>query len=153
MGAASVNASTRTRAVVGVLLFALLFYFALIGYRGAFLLTQSRWILKVLGAAVLVLPLIGIYVVVAELRFGRQAQRLTAELGPSADALELPRRPSGRIDRDAADAIFARQRAAVEAEPGDWRGWYRLSEAYDAAGDRRRAREALRTAIAHHDAG
>lgn len=141
------SASTRTRAVVGVLLFALLFYFGLIGYRGVFLLTQSRWILKVLGAAVLVLPLIGVYVVVAELRFGRQAQRLTAELGRSTDALELPRRPSGRVDRDAADAIFAEQRRAVEADPTDWRGWYRLSEAYDAAGDRKRAREALRKAI------
>lgn len=131
-----------------MLLFALLFYFGLIGYRGVYLIGQSRWILKVLGAAVLVLPLIGIYVVVAELRFGRQAQRLTAELGLSVDALELPRRPSGRVDRDAADAIFARQRTAVEADPDDWRGWYRLSEAYDAAGDRKRAREALRTAIA-----
>ena len=139
--------SGRSIAVVGVLLFALAVYFGLIGYRGVYLLTQSRWILKVLGAAVLVLPLIGCYVVAAELRFGRQAQRLTAELGQTEDALDLPRRPSGRVDRNAADEIFSRQREQVLADPGDWRGWYRLAEAYDAAGDRKRAREALRAAI------
>ena len=142
--------SRRSAAVIGLLLFALLFYFGLIGYRGVYLLTQSRWDLKVLGAAVLVLPLVGIYVVGAELRFGRQTQRLTRDLGPSPDAIELPRRPSGRVDRDAADAIFDRQRRSVENDPADWRGWYRLAEAYDAAGDRRRAREAMRTAIERH---
>ncbi len=141
----------RTRIVVGVLVGALLFYFALIGYRGVYLLSQSGWVDRLLGGAVLVLPLIGIWVVVAEIRFGRSAQRLTDELGPSSDALELPRRPSGRVDHDAADAVFARQRSVVQDDPQDWRGWYRLGEAYDAAGDRRRAREALRTAIAHHD--
>lgn len=144
--------SRRNVAVVGVLLFALVVYFGLIGYRGVYLLTESRWVLKVLGAAVLVLPVIGCYVVIAELRFGRQAQRLTAQLGSSTESLEIPRRPSGRVDRDGADAIFDEQRRRVQADPGDWRGWYRLAEAYDAAGDRKRAREALRTAIQHHNA-
>jgi Flp pilus assembly protein TadD len=36
----------------------------------------------------------------------------------------------------------------VERAPDDWRGWFRLAQAYDLAGDRKRAREALRTAIA-----
>lgn len=148
--------------MVAVLLGALLFYFGLIGYRGVFLVTRPEWTLKLFGAAVLVLPLIGLWVVAAEVRFGRQAQRLTTELSaparddlPTDDAdgpVEIPRRPSGRVDRAAADAIFARQRAEVEADPGDWRGWYRLAEAYDVAGDRRRAREAMRAAIARHAA-
>lgn len=141
----------RPRIVVVVLVGALAFYFALIGYRGAYLVGQPGWIERVLGGAVLVLPLIGIWVVVVELRFGRQAQRLTAELGPGG-SLDIPRRPSGRVDRDAADLVFARARAVVEQDPGDWRGWYHLAEAYDIAGDRRRAREALRTAIERHDA-
>ena len=94
--------------------------------------------------------MIGIWVVVAEVRFGQAAQRLTDQLGPSPDALDIPRRPSGRIDRAAADTIFTEQRALVEADPDDWRGWYHLAEAYDVAGDRRRAREALRTAIERH---
>jgi Flp pilus assembly protein TadD len=38
-------------------------------------------------------------------------------------------------------------RADVEADPDDWRHWYRLARAYDYAGDRRRAREAMKTAV------
>jgi hypothetical protein len=133
-----------------VLVAALAVYFLLIGYRGLYLLGQDRWVLRLLGAAVLVLPLIGIWVVVAELRFGLASQRLAERLiaeGESARPPELPRLPSGRPDRSAADALFAAQRELVEAAPEDWRGWFRLAQIYDLAGDRRRARAALRTAI------
>jgi hypothetical protein len=140
-----------TRLVVGILIFALLVYFGLIGWRGVYLVSQGRIVLKVLGVAVLAMPLIGIWVVVAELRFGRAAQRLTDEIGPAESGLEIPRRPSGRVDRSAADVVFEQQRAQVEADPDNWRGWYRLAEAYDVAGDRKRARESLRAAIERHD--
>jgi Flp pilus assembly protein TadD len=136
--------------VVGVLVAALAVYFVLIGWRAMFLLGQDRWVLKALGAAVLVLPLVGVWVVVAELRFGLASQRLAermADAGESTELPELARRRSGRVDRAAADAWFAERRAAVEGAPEDWRGWFRLAQAYDAAGDRRRAREALRTSI------
>ena len=56
-------------------------------------------------------------------------------------------RPSGRVLREDADAVFPAYRADVEAHPDDWRAWYRLGLAYDAAGDRRRARAAVRQAI------
>ena len=56
-------------------------------------------------------------------------------------------RPSGRVLREDADAVFPAYRADVEAHPEDWRAWYRLGLAYDGAGDRRRAREAVRRAI------
>lgn len=136
--------------VVIVLIIALALYFLLIGYRGIYLLAQGRWDLKLLGVAVLILPLIGIWVVVAEVRFGLASQRLAERLiaeGESASPPEIPRHPSGRPDRRSADAVFERQRAVVEAAPDDWRGWFRLAQAYDLAGDRRRGREALRTAI------
>ncbi|KTR54674.1 hypothetical protein SA11R_08410, partial [Rothia kristinae] len=55
---------------------------------------------------------------------------------------------SGRIDREAADAAFPARRAEVEREPEDWRAWFRLALAYDAAGDRKRARRAMRDAVA-----
>ncbi|MEP6851165.1 MAG: hypothetical protein ABJA87_00635 [bacterium] len=143
----------RARATVAVLLAALAVYFVLIGVRGISLLGERQWSLKAFGVAVLALPLVGVWVVVAEVRFGRAAQRLTDELGSAgADrAVDVPRRPSGRIDRAGADALFAVQRAEVQADPADWRRWYRLAEAYDLAGDRRRAREAMRTAIERHD--
>ncbi|MGH8960596.1 MAG: hypothetical protein ACRDWT_05225 [Jatrophihabitantaceae bacterium] len=135
--------------VVALLLLALAAYFALIGYRASYLLQQHSATLKVLGGAVLVLPLVGIWVVVAELRFGaataRLGRRLDEEGVPSDD--DLPRTPSGRVDRDCADALFETRRVDVEADPGNWRGWYRLAEAYDYAGDRKRARAAMRTAI------
>jgi hypothetical protein len=132
---------------VALLVLALAAYFALIGYRGVYLLGQHAAALKVLGAAVLVLPLVGVWVVVAEVRFGRATERLAGRLDPVAEE-PLPRTPGGRIDRSAADARFAVRKAEVEAAPDAWQAWYRLAVAYDEAGDRRRARAAMRTAIA-----
>lgn len=142
---------TNPLAVVAVLIFALAVYFVIIGIRGVYLLGEDRWYLKVLGVAVLVLPLVGVWVTVAELRFGAASQRLAEQMqadGESLDLPELPRRASGRVDRSAADGWFSAQRARVEADSDNWHGWFRLAQAYDLAGDRKRAREALRTAIA-----
>ncbi len=139
----------RTRIVVGLLVAVLVVYFVLLGHRGLVLLASGEPVLVALGIGVLVLPLVGAVLVAAELRFGLATQRLgeqlAAEDGLPAD--DLPRRPSGRVDRDAADAVFVRRRAEAEAAPDDWRSWYRLGIAYDDAGDRRRAREAMRKAI------
>ena len=105
--------------------------------------------LRVLGVAVLALPVIGIWVVVAEVRFGRATERLAHRLDEEGvpPEPEVARLPSGRVDRAAADALFERTRVVVEADPDNWRGWYQLALAYDLAGDRRRARAAMRTAI------
>lgn len=139
----------RPRYVIAALLFALVVYFVLIGYRGVYLLTQPQLTLKVLGVAVLVMPLIGVYVVAAEIRFGQSTQRLAEAL--DEDLPDVPRSPAGRPDRAAADALFEQRRTEVEADPADWRRWYRLALAYDLAGDRRRARSAMRTAIERAD--
>lgn len=64
---------------------------------------------------------------------------------------ELTRTESGRIDRDSADAVFARRRAETEDAPGDWRCWFRLAVAYHDARDTPRARKAMQRAIALHD--
>ncbi len=63
---------------------------------------------------------------------------------------DLPRSPGGRVDREAARERFGTARDAVEAVPDDWRTWYHLAFAYDAAGDRKAARGALRTASRLH---
>lgn len=139
----------NARRVVALLLVALAAYFAIIGYRGAYLVGQDAIGLRVLGVAVFVLPLIGVWVVVAELRFGSASQRLAERLnGEGDEPPDLPRTPSGRVDRAAADAWFERCREQTESAPDDWRSWYRLAESYDLAGDRKRARAAMRTAIA-----
>ncbi|MGZ0146587.1 hypothetical protein ACXJJ3_05915 [Kribbella sp. WER1] len=127
-------------------------YAVLIGWRGVLLIGTGEPVAVVLGIAVLVIPLLGAYLVWREIRFGRQTEVLAREL-EAAGGLpvdDLPRRPSGRIDRTAADAAFGRYRAEAEAAPDDWRVWFRLSTAYDAAGDRRRARETMRKAIGQH---
>lgn len=103
-----------------------------------------------LGIALLALPLLGIWVLWREVRFGFAMQQmgrvLAQENGLPAD--DLPKAPSGRPEREAADARFVERRAQVEADPDDWRTWFRLALAYDDARDRKRARKAMRQALA-----
>ena len=140
----------KARAVALLLAAVLVFYLITIGWRGLLLIGEGSAISVALGVGLLVLPALGGWALIHELRFGvrtaRLARRLDAEGGLPID--DLPRRPSGRVDRGAADAAFASARAQLEAQPADWRRWFRLATAYDAAGDRRRAREAMRQAIA-----
>ncbi|GAA0615852.1 hypothetical protein HPO96_00745 [Kribbella sandramycini] len=144
---------TAKRAAV-VLAVVFVAYAGLLGWRGVLLIGTGDPVAVGLGVAVLVLPLLGVYLVWRELRFGTQTEALAREL-EAAGGLpvdDLPRRPSGRIERDAADAAFERYRAEAEAAPEDWRVWFRLSTAYDAAGDRKRARATMRRAISQYDA-
>jgi hypothetical protein len=103
-----------------------------------------------LGIALLVFPVLAAGVLAAELVFTMRADRLGRRLAAEGGLPdeELPQRPSGRIDRAAADAAFPRYQREAEEHPEDWRAWYRLGLAYDASGDRRRARWATRQAIA-----
>lgn len=113
------------------------------------LIGSDAWAAKGLGIALLVLPLAGAWALVAELVFLFRGQRLLKLLGEEGGLPvdDLPRLPSGRPDPVAADLEFPRYQKAVEAEPGSWRAWLRLGLAYDASGDRRRARWATRKAI------
>ena len=140
----------RTAIVLAVVFVA---YAVLLGWRGVLLIGTGEPVAIVLGIAVLAIPLLGAYLVWRELQFGRQTEVLARELEASGGLPvdDLPRRPSGRIDRAAADEAFGKYKAEAEAAPDDWRVWFRLSTAYDAAGDRKRARAAMRDAIAQHD--
>jgi Flp pilus assembly protein TadD len=44
--------------------------------------------------------------------------------------------------------LFAQVKAEWDADPDNWRASYRLARAYDYAGDRSRAREIMRRAVA-----
>lgn len=125
-------------------------YLVLLAGRAVELLRTGEMVPVALGVGVLLLPLLGVWVLVTTWRFGLRVQRLATRLseeGGLPDTSELPRRPSGRVDRDAADAWFADRKTELDADPEDWRGWYRIAQAYDLAGDRRRARDAMRTAV------
>jgi hypothetical protein len=144
----------RTTAVLLTAVLAV--YFVLLGQRAVLLLETGSAIGIALGAAVLVLPLLGVWIAVANLRFGVNVERLARRLadeGTLPDASALPRRPSGRVDREAADAWFDQWKTEVEQRPDDWRAWYRLAYAYDVAGDRRRARESMRYALRLAESG
>jgi cytochrome c-type biogenesis protein CcmH/NrfG len=143
----------RARITYAVSAIALLFYFVLVGDRGILLIADGRPVTVAFGIAVLVLPLIGAWFLWHTTQFARHAGRLGRELeaegGLPVD--ELVRTPSGRIDRDSADAVFAKRQAETEAAPEDWRNWFRLAIAYFDARDTPRARKAMQRAIALHD--
>ena len=142
----------RTKSTIVVMVAVLVFYAALIGFKGVALLASGSLVGQLLGVALLVMPLLGLLLVWREIEFGRRtavlARTLADEGGLPVD--DLPRRPSGRVDRTAADAQFAQMRESTEASPEDWRAWFRLALAYDAAGDRTRARAAARHAVDLH---
>lgn len=108
-----------------------------------------------LGVALFVLPLLAVWGLVVEFLFAIRAERLGVRLEAEGGmpAEQLPLLPSGRLDRQAAGEVFPTYRRAAEEAPEDWRAWYRLGLAYDAAGDRRRARWATRQAIRLSRAG
>ena len=141
----------RIQALIGFLCLALALYFLLLTRTAIALLRTGTPAAVALGVGVLLLPIVGAWATVATLRAGMAHQRLArlaAEDGMDLDVSGLPKTPSGRVQRDAADALFATVRCEVEADPDDWRRWYRLARAYDYAGDRSRAREAMRKAVA-----
>jgi cytochrome c-type biogenesis protein CcmH/NrfG len=124
-------------------------YLVLVGQRAVLFLATGEPVAVAIGVTLLVLPVIGIWALVREILFGMRAEKLGRLLAANNELPddELPTRPSGRVERDAADEIFPRYRADVEAAPTDWKAWYRLGLAYDGAGDRKRARSAIREAI------
>ena len=143
--------TARGRALVGVGIMSVLLalYLVFVGVRAVALLNSGTVIGVAMGVALVVLPLIGIWALWRELRFGRQATQLVDRL---AAAGRLPDEQvdvlvSGRPDRAQAQDAFPRYRAEAEAAPEDWQVWARLGIVYDACGDRKRARAAMREAI------
>ena len=139
----------RTRIAVVVMAALLLLYLLFALRYGVVLIQVGSPVAIGLGIGMLVLPLLGIGLSAAEIVFAVRAEglakRLEAEDGLPTE--QLPTTTSGRVERAAADALFPEYRAAVDADPENWRPWYRLALVYDASGDRRRARWATRTAI------
>lgn len=102
-----------------------------------------------LGIGVLLLVAVGGLLVAGEVRLGAASQRLGRQVFDEGFLeQDLPRTASGRVERDAADALFAVRKSEAEAAPDDWRVWFRLATAYDAARDPQRGRRAMRKAVA-----
>ena len=140
--------SSRIGAAIMAAVLAL--YIIFVAQRGVIMLSTGDPVAIAMGVALLVLPVIGAWALWRELQFGRHSDRLGRVLEAEG---QLPNErvavhPSGRPRKEAGDELFPRYRAEVEAEPQNWRAWYRLGLVYNAAGDRTRARQAIRKAIA-----
>ena len=143
----------RARTVAGLLAILLVAYMAFVGARALVLIADGRPATVGLGVALLVFPVLTALLVWREFRFGVRVQRLADHLAQTSSLPldDLPKRPSGRPVRAAADERFRVRKAEVEAAPSDPGAWFRLSVAYDDAGDRKRARAAMRQAVALFD--
>lgn len=138
-----------TRIGVAVMAAVLVLYIVLVAQRAWLLLISGEPVGIAIGVVLVILPVLAAWGLGRELWFGWRADRLGRRLeaeGALPDESVLLR-PSGRVDSAEGDAVFPRYREEAEARPEDWRAWYRLGLAYDAASDRRRAREAIRRAI------
>jgi len=144
----------KARRIAALLAVACAIYLAVLGLQAIILIRSGHFVAVLLGAALLILPVVGAWVVVKELQFGAATQRLARILEEegSLPADDLPRRPSGRPEVAAADARFHQRQQELDADVDNWRRWFLLAIAYDDAGDRRRGRAAMRKAVALHAA-
>ncbi len=125
--------------------FALTYVF-LLGGRAATMLSESNPIAIAMGVGMAVFPIVACWAIWREIRFGIQAERITKralELG--LPELDLQLRPSGRATKESAAKAF--EQVKDNFDESQWTQWLLLSEAYEASGDRKRARESMRKAI------
>src|SRR5271166_5146564 len=109
--------TVRIQLLIALMCVAMLAYFLLLGRVAVAMIASGRAAAVGLGLALLIMPVIGLWAMIATLRAGfahQKLARLIAADGMELDTSALPRRPSGRIERDAADALFATVRTEVE---------------------------------------
>jgi len=127
----------------------LVVYLAFTLNYGWILINDSSALVVAMGYALAVLPVVGAWALAFELRFAvvssRLMKALEAEGGMPHEEFSIT--PSGRADRAQAQKVFEDFAAAAHENPESWQAWLRLGLAYDASGDRRRARWAVRRAI------
>ncbi|WP_019148637.1 tetratricopeptide repeat protein [Timonella senegalensis] len=101
-----------------------------------------------IGLAIAAVVLVAVFAIVREWIFATRISAMSCEMRDSGSLIEdtLPRSPGGRVERAVADAQFEQLRQVVEQDEDNWESWYNLAFAYDASGDRKRARAALRRA-------
>lgn len=125
-------------------------YLALMGQQGYYFLIQDNPVPKSMGFFILILPLFGFWGIFRELRFGLAIEKLGRQL-ESEDAwprFDFGVLPSGRANKSEALREFPLYQEKVESDPDNWRSWFALGLIYDACGNRKLARKAMRKAIA-----
>jgi tetratricopeptide (TPR) repeat protein len=141
----------KQNAKLGAALMALLtlIYTGLLANTGVTLLVLDEPVAKLMGALILVFPIFSIWLTIREFVFGVQVERLASKIEREGKwphfAFEY--RPSGRPTRESADRVFESFAIAAQNNPSSAHAWFSLGLAYDAAGDRKRARQAMRKAL------
>lgn len=132
--------------MIGFMVVAIVVYLWLLSRNAVRLIQEGTPVGIALGVGVFLLPVVGIWILVRTLQAGIEHQRMAAavvDAGRELKVDDLPHRPSGRLEVEAADALFAEVKAEWEADPSDWISTFRIARAYDYAGDRKRAREMM----------
>ncbi|MGO4296186.1 MULTISPECIES: tetratricopeptide repeat protein [Glutamicibacter] len=138
----------KTKLWVGGILLLFTLYIGMTFTQAIRLLKTGELVAQIMGIAILVIPALCVWILIREVLFGLRTEKMGKSLAASGELPEdLPRMPSGRFIRSAADADFPRHQLDVEENPESWKSWYRLALAYEACGDKPRARKSLRTAI------
>jgi len=124
-------------------------YLVLVAERSYALVVSGDPIGIAIGSTMLFLPAVAFWAIYMELRFGLRIEKLGKVLLEENAWPQFPFeiRPSGRPTKASAEAVFDTYREKVEADERNWKAWFALGLAYDAAGDRARARAAMRKAI------
>jgi len=140
-----------TSAKLGAVVMAalVLMYVALLGQKGYLFLLEANPVAKVIGGSILVIPFVGAWAIYRELRFGLAIEKLGKLLENEGNwpRFRFGVQPSGRANKAEALQEFQEYKDAALADEDNWRKWFALGLIYDACGDRKRARSAMRQAI------
>jgi tetratricopeptide (TPR) repeat protein len=124
-------------------------YLVLLGERSIALISSQQSAGVLIGYLMLFLPLLALWGIFMELRFGIRVEKLGKQLQNQNawPRFDFKLRASGRPTKASAEAVFDQYRISAQQQPENWKAWFALGLAYDAAGDRARARKAMREAI------
>jgi hypothetical protein len=127
-----------------------LVYVGLLTNTGVTLIGIDEPVAKIMGVLILVFPVFAVWLTIREFIFGIQVERLAKQIEKAGNwpHFDFDLRPSGRPTRESADRVFVAFAKATEQNPNSATTWFSLGLAYDAAGDRVRARAAMRKALA-----
>jgi len=131
--------TTRTIIGVAVMSALLVLYIVFAAYQAALLVASSQPLTLVYGLALFVAPVIGMWSLVRELVFGRQAGRLLTRYTAENGEPQVP--VINRRDRDAVDALL------TTPIPDTWQAALIHGLTLDTVGRRREGRAAVRVAI------
>jgi len=126
-----------------------LMYLVLVADRSFALVGSGEPIGIAIGSLMLFLPAVALWGIYMELRFGLRIEKLGELLKKDNAWPQFPfeLKPSGRPTKESAQEVFEQFRKKVVSDQTNWKAWFALGLAYDAAGDRARARKAMRQAI------